>query len=136
MSAKFQASKKRTRGQIVEEDQQRWELYGTLATLIARGSLGTPWPKQNSSSWLRGRWCEPGKPLNRDRVLVDRAQEIFNSFRGSTEEKLATPLKAFDSFDLVRSVAPKDCSCYALVTQKYCSNCSSPNKQFDKKTRA
>ena len=80
----------------------------------------------------------PGEPINRNKVLLDRFDECFQSKRSGAKLEEKPESKGSAVLDLVSKVAPKkekcsnpDCRKAFAVTYKHCPSCGAENSHFD-----
>ena len=78
---------------------------------------------------------DAGKPFNNEKILTERAQEVFGNLRSkATVPKPKSTKKRV--FDLAQSIAPPkekcdQCGKRIAVVHGFCTECGSSNKNFD-----
>ena len=113
--------------------KQQWGTKGSMTLVVtlraAEAIISEALsPRLAQSSWKRV-GCEPGKPWQRDTLLVARASEIFSSVRGCTFEGPKAP-----ALNVLKAISPKKVKrkrgqCLD-TSMKNCWNCAVANEAF------
>ena len=81
---------------------------------------------------------QPGFGILRDKVLVDRFEEIFSSKRAGGGDLPEPQSEAAGALDLLKVVSPKknrcqnsQCGAQVPVTARFCHDCGAENRDYD-----
>lgn len=77
-----------------------------------------------------------GKPLNVNKLLVERRDELFTSLRANAGEAPELRSSNKRSFDVVAAISPPRTKCQSCnkkidIIDQYCKECGAPNQDFD-----
>ena len=102
------------------------------ASQISREALS----QENATSAYRTIGLEAGKAINVDKVVVERAAELFGSLKAQAKEVPETKSGRKRVFDAVSLIAPpksacKGCSKKIEVIDRFCKECGSSNPSHD-----
>eukprot|EP00438_Fugacium_kawagutii_P006800 Skav218528 [mRNA] locus=scaffold2478:307127:308656:- [translate_table: standard] len=80
---------------------------------------------------------DAGKKINIDKVVLERADELFSSLRAQGANAVEPSSSRKRVFDLVSAVAPPKSKCLKCqkkneVVDQFCRDCGEPNHAFDK----
>ncbi|CAE7584857.1 unnamed protein product, partial [Symbiodinium necroappetens] len=101
-------------------------------SLIAKDALS---PARARASW-HACGFDPGMPLQRDKVLIERRSEVIQSVRGNASTLSPPQSKNQKALDIVATISPpktkcQECNAAMTVVQRHCGQCGAQNAVFN-----